>query len=119
MTIRVAHGSSHGGAAGELQSLVGELHEEYASLTDGHVATYIPELAKVNPDHFGICVVTADGQVFEAGDCVEVEHDPVTHQLRVLGRAPLEDVGGLTGVGHYEVLLRSKEFCATNAEGKS
>jgi SAM-dependent methyltransferase len=57
--------------------------------------------------------------LFEAGDCVEVEHDPVTHQLRVLGRAPLEDVGGLTGVGHYEVLLRSKAFCATNAEGKS
>ena len=28
---------------------------------DGEVATYIPELGKANPDHFGICVVTADG----------------------------------------------------------
>ena len=33
------------------------------------VATYIPELGKANPEHFGICLITADGRVFEAGDC--------------------------------------------------
>jgi glutaminase len=32
------------------------------------VATYIPELARANPNWFGICVVTADGSVYEAGD---------------------------------------------------
>jgi glutaminase len=51
------------------QLLVDTLHDEYRSLTDGHVATYIPELGKANPDDFGICIVTADGQVFAAGDC--------------------------------------------------
>jgi glutaminase len=33
------------------------------------VATYIPELARVSPAHFGIAVVDADGKVSSAGDC--------------------------------------------------
>ena len=45
-----------------------ELHLRYRDLREGAVATYIPELAKANPDWFAICVVTADGQVFEIGD---------------------------------------------------
>jgi glutaminase len=53
----------------ELQRLVNALHQEYRSLNDGQVATYIPELGNANPDHFGICVVTAGGQIIEAGDC--------------------------------------------------
>ena len=32
------------------------------------MATYIPELAKANPDWFGICVVTTEGHVYEVGD---------------------------------------------------
>ena len=55
--------------AHELQSLIDNLHVEYKSLTEGEVATYIPELGRANPEHFGICVVTADGRVFEAGEC--------------------------------------------------
>ena len=47
---------------------LGELHRKYAFLRDGHVATYIPELAKANPDWFGICLVTAGGFVYEVGD---------------------------------------------------
>jgi glutaminase len=47
-----------------------ELHSEFAGLKDGHVATYIPELAKANPDWFGICLVTASGAVYQAGDCL-------------------------------------------------
>ncbi|MDD3445729.1 MAG: glutaminase [Zavarzinia sp.] len=34
----------------------------------GRVADYIPELARVDPDHFGIAVVDADGDVAVAGD---------------------------------------------------
>ncbi len=37
-------------------------------VTRGRVADYIPELAKVSPDHFGLVVITADGQEFAAGD---------------------------------------------------
>jgi len=52
-----------------LQDLITELHARHTSLTDGHVATYIPELGKANPEHFGVCVVTAEGEVLSAGDC--------------------------------------------------
>src|SRR6266481_5994502 len=45
-----------------------ELHHRYAELSEGKVATYIPELAKANPRWFGICLVTAGGAIYEAGD---------------------------------------------------
>lgn len=34
----------------------------------GKVASYIPELANVDPKHFGACMVTVDGSVFCVGD---------------------------------------------------
>ncbi|MEA3211930.1 MAG: glutaminase [Chthoniobacter sp.] len=45
-----------------------ELHRELAGATEGDVATYIPELAKADPRWFGICLVTANGAVYETGD---------------------------------------------------
>lgn len=45
-----------------------ELHLRYRDLDEGEIATYIPELAKANPDWFAICVVTADGRIYEIGD---------------------------------------------------
>ena len=49
----------------------------------------------------------AGSGVFDAGECVEVDHDPSTHQLRVLGRRRFEDLCGSSTSGHYEVVLRS------------
>lgn len=37
----------------------------------GRQADYIPALAKVNPDRFGICITTIDGKTFEWGDVDE------------------------------------------------
>ena len=48
-----------------------DLHDELSTMTEGEVATYIPELAKANPNLFGICVVTVNGAVYEVGDCQE------------------------------------------------
>ena len=45
-----------------------DLHQQYQPLLDGRVADYHSELAVSNPDCFGICVVTVDGQVYEIGD---------------------------------------------------
>src|SRR5215831_10053064 len=53
----------------EVQSVVDDLYAHYRVLNEGEVATYIPELAKADPDKFGVSVVTAEGRVFEAGDC--------------------------------------------------
>ena len=44
------------------------LLERFASLDDGSVADYIPELTKVDPDWFGIAIVTTDGHVYQVGD---------------------------------------------------
>jgi len=44
--------------------------------------------------------------LFRAGECVEVDHDPVTHQLRVLGTAPFEDARASGSGRHFETMLR-------------
>ncbi|MDJ0581293.1 glutaminase A [Crocosphaera sp.] len=44
------------------------IHERYSNISNGQVATYIPELAKANPDFFGICITTPDGQTYEVGE---------------------------------------------------
>ncbi len=44
------------------------LHDQFADCHEGEVATYIPELAKANPDWFGISLVTTSGEVYEVGD---------------------------------------------------
>jgi len=36
--------------------------------TSGRVADYIPELAGVRADHFGMAIVTVEGQIFRTGD---------------------------------------------------
>ncbi len=51
-----------------IQDYLQEIHSRHSTLRDGQVATYIPELAKANPDWFGICLVTADGHIYEVGD---------------------------------------------------
>jgi glutaminase len=51
-----------------IQSLIETIYTKYKTCDEGHVATYIPELAKAQPDWFSICVMTIDGEVFEVGD---------------------------------------------------
>ena len=51
-----------------IQRLLERLHARHAGLRDGQVATYIPELAKADPEWFGICLATTDGRVYEVGD---------------------------------------------------
>ncbi len=51
-----------------LLAALNDLHLRYKNLGSGAVADYIPELAKANPDWFGISVVTAEGEIYEVGD---------------------------------------------------
>src|SRR5215467_13976543 len=51
-----------------VQGAVNGAYEKYRMLQDGKNADYIPALAKVDPNLFGIAVVTADGRAFTAGD---------------------------------------------------
>ena len=54
-----------------LTDFLTKLYEKYRSNDEGVVATYIPELGKANPDHFGISLVTVDGQTFSVGDSAQ------------------------------------------------
>lgn len=45
-----------------------ELHREFSGITDGAIARHITELARANPNWFGICIVTTNGGVYEVGD---------------------------------------------------
>ena len=51
-----------------VQSYLEQLHAEILELRDGSVASYIPELSLVDPDSFGICMVTMDGVAYCVGD---------------------------------------------------
>jgi glutaminase len=53
----------------QIQAVLDATYEKYKDCDEGAVATYIPELGKANPKHFGICVATVDGKVLRAGDC--------------------------------------------------
>lgn len=52
-----------------IRSLLENIHQRYAKLSEGAVASYIPELSKANPDHFGICLASVEGKIIEVGDC--------------------------------------------------
>ena len=52
----------------EIQQAVDAAYARFKTLKEGKNADYIPALAKVDPELFGIAVVTADGKVYTAGD---------------------------------------------------
>ena len=45
-----------------------EVYKKFQSEKSGKNASYIPELAKANPNHFAISIATIDGEVFSVGD---------------------------------------------------
>jgi glutaminase len=51
-----------------IQAVLDQTYEKFKNLKEGKNADYIPALAKVNPELFGITLVTADGKVYTAGD---------------------------------------------------
>jgi glutaminase len=50
------------------QKTIDAAYAKFKDLKEGKNADYIPALAKVDPNLFGIALVTADGKVFSAGD---------------------------------------------------
>ncbi|WP_088240427.1 glutaminase A [Calothrix rhizosoleniae] len=94
-----------------------ELYEKYQSLDDGVLAKYIPELALANPDSFGICVATTNGQVFQVGESQKLFTIQSIAKAFVYGIA-LEDHGreyvnskvGVepTGEGFHSIVLDEK-----------
>jgi glutaminase len=51
-----------------IQQAIDSAYTRYKGLQEGKNADYIPALAKVDPNLFGIALVTGDGRVYTAGD---------------------------------------------------
>ncbi|MGW5451162.1 glutaminase A [Nocardia sp. NPDC003979] len=74
--------------------VAGILDEVYAACRDdtsGAPADYIPELAAVAPDSFGLCLATADGLVYRIGDTdagftIQSISKPFTYALALADR---------------------------------
>jgi len=52
----------------DIQTALDEAYAEYKDVKEGKNADYIKELATVDPNIFGIALVTTDGKVFTVGD---------------------------------------------------
>ena len=54
--------------SGRIDGLIAEAHERFSAAHEGAVSQVYPALARADVDAFGICLVTADGRRFTAGD---------------------------------------------------
>jgi glutaminase len=57
------------GGLSEIRDFVRATYERHRGDTTGAVADYIPELAKADPEAFGIAIATVSGEVVAVGDC--------------------------------------------------
>ena len=60
--------TGHLAAPPEVETLIRAAYQRYKGLDEGKVADYIPALAKVSRELFGICVVGTSGATFAIGD---------------------------------------------------
>jgi glutaminase len=54
--------------ADQINAALNAAFSKYKTLQEGKNADYIPALAKVDPNVFGIALITTDGKVYSAGD---------------------------------------------------
>jgi glutaminase len=66
--VAIAASTLYAQAQPDIQQAVNAAYKQFQTLKEGKNADYIPALAKVDPNLFGIAVVTVDGKAFTAGD---------------------------------------------------
>lgn len=53
----------------EYQELIEEVYHDVQKMDlKGHVADYIPELSRISPDYFGVCLIDMEGNIYGVGD---------------------------------------------------
>jgi len=55
----------------DCQNIIEEIYKVVKKDNKGNVASYIPELSKVDPNKFGVCLITTKGDQFVYGDFEE------------------------------------------------
>ncbi len=78
---------------GVVARIVAEVYRICRADGSGALADYIPELAAVQPDSFGLCLATADGRVYGSGDLdtrftIQSISKPFTYALALADRGP-------------------------------
>jgi glutaminase len=68
LSLAIAISTLHAQASADPQKAVDAAYAKFKTLKEGKNADYIPALAKVDPNLFGIALVTTDGKVYSAGD---------------------------------------------------
>jgi glutaminase len=68
LSLAIAISTLHAQASADPQKAVDAAYAKFKDLKEGKNADYIPALAKVDPNLFGIALVTTDGKVYSAGD---------------------------------------------------
>ena len=107
-----------------VEAYLGRVHARHADLGDGNVATYIPELATADPEHFGIAIATVQGSVYEVGDTrvaftLQSLSKPFTYAyaLDTLGESEVHRVIGVepTGDAFNSITLHPSTGAPLNA----
>ena len=70
----------------EFTNSIDTIDEKTKTKNSGKLADYIPQLANVNPDLYGISICTIDGQIYNKGDyktefCVQSCSKPITYLI--------------------------------------
>jgi glutaminase len=70
----------------DLKQIITDIYNDLKSNNEGKVADYIPQLAKVNPELFGVSVCFPDGKIIDIGDtneefCIQSCSKPLSYCL--------------------------------------
>ena len=68
MSLGFAPQTTHAQSAATIQQVINTAYAKFKDLQEGKNADYIPALAKVDPQLFGIALITPDGRIYTAGD---------------------------------------------------
>src|SRR6188474_3150800 len=102
VTLALAAPSLRAQSASDIQKAVDAAYAKYKGLQEGKNADYIPALAKVDPNLFGIALVTPDGKVYSAGDVkTEVSIQSISKvftMMQVIQEQGLESIEKRIGV---------------------
>lgn len=86
----------------DIEAVLKTAYDKYKGLDEGANADYIPALAKVDPDLFGIVLITVDGNVYTVGDIsTEVSIQSISKvftMARVIENQGAESISGNMGV---------------------
>jgi glutaminase len=100
-----------------IQTALDAAYERYRGVRDGKNADYIPALAQVDPNLFGIALVTPDGRVYTAGNVqTEVSVQSISkvftmaQVLREQGPGVIEETIGVDATGMRFNSIVSVEF---------